>query len=157
MNKTLIQELEERLISAGLASTSEIQGCSDAEIKLLESHLKRKLPALYRNFLTGMGKGAGLFFRGTDLFFPALLELRNYAEELLRENDISWKLPEDACVFLMHQGYQFMYFKTTQGDDPPVFHYLEGNEKSEKKWESFSDFLKQSVHDYEMLKKSANR
>ena len=49
----------------------------------------------------------------------------------------------------MHQGYEFLYFPIDQGDDPPVFYYLEGENLPTKKWESFSAFLIKSLQDHE--------
>ena len=66
-----------------------------------------------------------------------MIGIKEGAEELLEDDD-TWlieergaegnpfELPDDAFIFLMHQGYQFMYFHTAdRNEDPPVYYYLE--------------------------------
>ena len=47
----------------------------------------------------------------------------------------------DAIVFAMHQGYQFLFITANEGIDPPVYHYLEEGGKFEKKADTLSEFL----------------
>jgi len=35
-------------------------------------------------------------------------------------------LPSDAFIFSMHQGYEFWYFRISEGDNPPVYGFHEG-------------------------------
>jgi SMI1/KNR4 family protein SUKH-1 len=140
-------ELVDRILRAGLAS--EIKGCSPDEVRQIEEHCGVRLPSIYRDFLLQMGHGAGMFFQGSDVFLPALLDLREAASELLEESGAAVSLPADAFVFLMHQGYEFLYFRVSEGDDPPVYFYLEGESAPEKKWPSFSAFLASSLDDHE--------
>jgi hypothetical protein len=91
-----------------------------------------------------MGHRAGRFFQGTDIFYgDGLFDLRQDAEELLEEDegDEVIRLPEDAFVFAMHQGYEFTYFRLSEGDDPPVYQFMEGKGPPVKSWPSFSDYL----------------
>ncbi|MBH8566157.1 hypothetical protein I8748_29045 [Nostoc sp. CENA67] len=45
---------------------------------------------------------------------------------LIKRDEFPEPLPEDAFVFLMHQGYMFWFLITSEGDDPPVYGYEEG-------------------------------
>jgi hypothetical protein len=45
----------------------------------------------------------------------------------------------------MHQGYEFDYFIASEGGDPPVYQYVEGNGRPLRVWNSFSDFLRKSI------------
>jgi hypothetical protein len=66
-------------------------------------------------------------------------DLHRAADTLLRE-DGQPLLPKNAFVFLMHQGYHFMYFIADgQSDDPPVYYYLEGELRMVRKFDRFSD------------------
>jgi hypothetical protein len=75
-----------------------------------------------------MGKGADGLMRGSEVLYQDLDELKEVAEALLEDNEFSEKLPDDAFVFFMHQGYQFDFFCTSEGDDPPVYRFLEGED-----------------------------
>jgi hypothetical protein len=138
----ILREVLDRLVSSGLARKQEIFGCSAGEIRQLEASIGVPLPGLYRGFLEVMGRGAGDFLIGSDLFFPEVMGLRAAAEGLLADCCPGVSLPENALVFFMHQGYQFLYMLTGEGeDDPPVYYYLEGKEAPELKWPHFSAFL----------------
>ena len=39
----------------------------------------------------------------------------------LAEDVEPFAFPDDALVFWMHQGYQFMFLRAAEGDDPPVY------------------------------------
>lgn len=129
-----------------IAVEEEIQGCSEDEIKELEKEIGHSLPTLYRNFLLNVGHHAGLLFQGTDIFFGSIKELTQEANELLEENYKSFNLPEDAFVFSMHQGYGFNYFRFSEGKNPPVYPYIEGEGDSKLAWKSFSSFLLDEIN-----------
>jgi hypothetical protein len=61
MPESAIETTVRKLRRSGLASTSEIHGCTDKQIHGLESHLGIRLPSTYRAFLSLMGMGAGRF------------------------------------------------------------------------------------------------
>ena len=99
-----MQALIGRMVSAGYARTDEIRGCTPEEVAGIEARFGLRLPQVYREFLLAMGRGAGRFFRGTDVFYPTVFELRQWAEELLEECRQPFALAGDAFVFLMHRG-----------------------------------------------------
>jgi hypothetical protein len=96
------------------------------------------LPAAYRAYLLIAGRRSPSAWVGTDCTIDWLYQLHDAAEELLRE----WGQPllsADAFVFLMHQGYQFMYFVADgRSDDPPVHYFMEGEPRVIQKFERFS-------------------
>lgn len=139
--KSLVKEL----IDANVARPSEVNGCSEYDIRQLETDLGIRLPVRYCEFLKLMGYSAGRFFLGTDIFFQHLRSLQGGASRLLRD-DGQQPLPEQAFVFGMHQGYQFVFFLLNQGDDPPVSGYLEKKGFSEIST-SFSEYLAKAVRD----------
>jgi len=118
-------------------------GCSEKEIRNLEEKLGVNLPVAYKEFLSWAGKGLGEFAVGSEFYYDQdLVDLQRMAKDLLEDNAVPFKLPEDAFVFWGHQGYQFTFFRTSQGDDPPVHYYLEAaeGEKEEIKWNYHSHF-----------------
>ncbi|MDK2127018.1 SMI1/KNR4 family protein [Parachitinimonas caeni] len=142
MNKdTLISSL----IDAQLCKQGEAKGCSQEEIAALEQSTGLSFPLQYREFLLAIGKRAGRLFQGTDIFLPAISGLKDEAINLLEENEEDFNLPKEAFVFSMHQGYEFNYFNTSEGDDPPVYQYVEGNGPPVLTWNSFSEFLNDSI------------
>ncbi len=148
MTVSRMQQLAHDIVAAGFASPEDLRGCSRAEIDALQEKFAITLPQLYVEWLTIMGHGAGQFLKGSDAFFPALLELREGAEELLAEAGGKFTLPQDAFVFLMHQGYQFLYFRTNHFDpDPPVTHFIEGKVPSQA-WDHISDYFQQVLIDH---------
>jgi hypothetical protein len=136
-----IAQVAEVLVRQGEATEATIIGCSAAEIETVEADVGRPLPLAYREFLAKMGRGAGSFFVGTDLFYPILLGLTQAARDLVAEDEVELVLPEDAIAFLMHQGYQFMFIRANKGEDPAVYYYMERSGEFVLKADRFTTFL----------------
>nr|OEJ76198.1 hypothetical protein BH720_05915 [Desertifilum tharense IPPAS B-1220] len=117
--------------------------CTEEEIFSLETDLNINLPKAYKEFLLWGGHEAGGLLEGSDCFFKHILNIQKWAIDLLNENDFPESLPKDAFVFYMHQGYEFMFFKISEGDDPPIYIYNELNNQSlfSKAYLKYSDFL----------------
>ena len=93
-----------------------------------------------------MGHNAGIFNRGSDYLYKDLFNLTSLARKTLRNSP--FELPNNAFVIFSHQGYIFAYFMLSDGDDPPVYTYMEA-EPEPKKWAtSFSEYLAKSLQEY---------
>jgi hypothetical protein len=149
MATSFIDYLAEELVKLGVAQPQEFIGCTQEQVEEIKirQHVS-SLPSLYEEFLLKMGRSAGKFLPGPEHFYPIVLELKEVAVGILKENLPSFVLPDDAFIFTENQGYEFMFFLTNEkSDDPPVFHYLEGDGKLRKEiapqqWEHLSDFYK---------------
>ncbi len=145
MEQTTVQKAREILIASGMARPQEIRGCTESEIRAHEESLGTRFPKVYYDFLEKMGRSAGKLFLGSDAFYPTIVNLRCWAIEILQESSNGVQLPNDAVVFLMHQGYVLFFFRTSDGEDPPVYRIIEGDKVPQMMHRSFSDFLMQSV------------
>ena len=121
MNPTIADGLH-RLRAAGL--TQRAVGCSLDEIAQVEMELRATLPATYREFLLALGSSGGAFLQGSDFAWSQLARINREARELVRSAGA--RLPPSAFVFLMHQGYQFLFFAVSEGRDPQVLRFEEG-------------------------------
>lgn len=151
---TRLKEIQDRIANAaeilvrrGAATEDTIEGCSAEEIEHVEAKVGCPLPLVYREFLSMMGRGAGKFYVGTDLFYPSMLGNLKAARDLVAEDQSGIVLPEGAIAFMMHQGYQFMFIRAGEGEDPPVHYYMEQSGEFVKKAEQFSQFLIDVAHD----------
>lgn len=138
---------KERILESGLATASEIKGCSEAEIAELEAKWQITLPGCYRDFLSLMGREAGQLLCGTDWTYPSLDEVKEVALLIApgtSKRDLSNRL---LFPFASHQGYQFLYFWLNEGDNPPVWHYLEGGANAKEVSPSFSKWLMDCIED----------
>lgn len=138
-----LEGVKERFKELKLVSPHELVGCTYPEITELEKKLGFSLPEAYKEFLLWMGKSAGRVLQGSDCFFKHLPYLKEWAVELLEENNFPNTLPEDAFVFFMHQGYQFSFFRLSEGDDPPTYFYCEGTNQTSftRTHNRFSEFM----------------
>lgn len=143
----MYEKLISELINFGLATKEDIQGCTINEVSNLEAKYGN-LPDSYRGFLLELGKGAGELMQGTDIFNRCLNDLNIDAIELLEENEEEFELPGDAFVFSMHQGYEFLYFNLSDGDNPVVYQYVEGEGAPTMEWNSFSEFIYESLNQH---------
>jgi SMI1 / KNR4 family (SUKH-1) len=131
------------LLDAGLITESTLLGCEEREIVELEHDLGLRLPTTYRKFLKTAGKSAGTFLEGTDFLYSDLKTLQTDAVRLLRECKVLWRPTKADFVFAAHQGYQFLFFDTSKGDDPAVHLFLEGEEGPREVAPSFSSWFMQ--------------
>jgi hypothetical protein len=142
-----------RRLSALPYATETFVGCIDTEIEQLESYANGELPCAYRHFLRLMGHKQGKLFKGSDSSLDDRFELRfrRFAEKLLERKGAEFSLPAKAFVFLMHQGYQYLYFVRDEGDDPPVYLIGERNLTPKKVADSFTEYLSSYVSDLERV------
>ncbi|MEO5644866.1 MAG: SMI1/KNR4 family protein [Bacteroidia bacterium] len=102
--------------------------CSKEEVDKVKEYAGEKLPAAYIEYLETMGRGTpDGFLRGHSCFINKIFDLKNWAEDLLVENEFSEKLRKEDFVFWMSQGYVFAFFKLNEGEDPPIYYYREGS------------------------------
>jgi len=133
--KNIIEELQK--------GRQNLIPCNAEEIEKLHGSLAHNLPKAYLEFLQIMGKNAGNFMKGSSCFIHEIPYLREWAEELLEENQFPEKLPKDTFVFWMHQGYQFAFFNLYESDNPSIYYYSEIQSQLmfEKKYKTFTNFL----------------
>jgi hypothetical protein len=145
MDESVVVAIKRSLRERGLADPSEIRGCTAVAISLLEQAYGLRFPEAYREFLAEMGRSAGELFRGSDAFYDKLVHLRGWAMEMIEESASGFELPGDAVVFLMHQGYVLFFFRTSEGDDPPVYRLRETEKAATRVNDAFSSFLTSTV------------
>ncbi|MFD0783284.1 SMI1/KNR4 family protein [Micromonospora azadirachtae] len=100
-----------------------------------------RLPPACTEFLTHMGSCAGRVLRGTDAFFPVILQMKEWAGEFFDENAGIISLPGEALVFAMHHGYLVYWMSDTSSPDPEVVLCTEGDPSPLRIWPSFTAFL----------------
>jgi hypothetical protein len=118
--------------------------CTIEEVESLEQWSGHRFPEAYREFLLWMGHNGGGLLEGSDCFYHHLKVLPSYAQELLEEDQFVGNLPDKAFIFFMHQGYQFNFFYFDDGDDPPIYWYLEEiptRTSFTQLYSSFSEFV----------------
>ena len=138
---TVLDELIRHRIEQGRATAADFRGCSDAEVANLESAVELSLPTLFKDYLRLMGKSAGEMLCGSDIRFGCLHLLTGEGREEMAGRGVT--LPPDAFVFFAHQGYDYMYFFTSDGaGDPPVHRYHSDWEDPRQVFPAFSGYLR---------------
>lgn len=132
--------VKDDLFGLGIASEDSLHSCTMAQVDEVQNCMPGKMPLAYRLFLQTMGAGAGCYFRGTSIYYPTMIGLTEDAQGILEDDDGNTKLPDDALVFAMHQGYQFFCFRCNS-DNPPVHHYMEGETEATMWADSYTQFL----------------
>lgn len=127
-------------------SKEPASGVPASELKAFEERGQYALPRAYRWYLLNVGLDPGDFLVGSDLAYLHLASLQESARALVAESNAA-ALPHAAFVFCEHQGYQLLFFRMDEGDDPPVYHYLEGDPSFVRVRESFSNWLADAVVD----------
>jgi hypothetical protein len=121
---------------------SFLEGCSDEEIKQIGLIAKGHLPSSYKTYLKLMGRKA-FFLEGDSCFIDELPFLKHWAVELLTRNKLEICLKKTDFVFWMSQGVMFCFFNLEEGEDPPIYCFVEyPNQYSFYKiCDSFTEFL----------------
>lgn len=138
---------------AHMAHLAKVSGCSDTEIESAERALRVRLPLSFRQYLSAMGHKPGALFVGSDLArMHELSDYRRTALEIMAES-AQVPLPDDAVVFLMHQGYSFDFVIADGGEDAPVWRYTEGQPAPTRYADSFAEHLESEFQMIELANK----
>ena len=98
----------------------------------IEKEKNISLPEIYKTFYKCCSVSMPEDLIGTDLINNRS-DLNQFALELLKEDGMKNFLTDKDFVFLMHQGYVFMYFRADGNPDPDVFMYSEINRVHENR------------------------
>ncbi|VVJ15377.1 Uncharacterised protein [Amycolatopsis camponoti] len=123
----------------------EVVGISPDEVE--EVRVRQgveELPLEYRRFLALMGRRAGGMLVGTDIFYPAILPLKDSLDDFPVVRDLISSVP-GSLVLGMHQGYQVYVVTDVGSSDPKVLMYEEDEDAPVSEWDSFTDFLRSEM------------
>lgn len=136
------QARQQSLFGGASGSSQEATGCTEEQIREIETAANVNLPGCYRAYLRKMGGGTNRLFRGEDdYYYPNLISAQGILSDW-RFADQDFRLPNDVFVFLMHHGHLFYYFHTENvGDDPPVYCVPDLDYNPEKVSDSTSEFF----------------
>ncbi|WP_064965755.1 SMI1/KNR4 family protein [Tenacibaculum ovolyticum] len=109
------------------------------ELNKLEKEQNLILPAIYKEFYKRCEESIPKGMVGTDLLNKRK-ELKEWAFELLKEDNVNNFLTDNDYVFMIHQGYMFWYFKADGNENPDVYFYYEGSLQPSKKTD-FKNFI----------------
>jgi SMI1 / KNR4 family (SUKH-1) len=148
-----LEKVKARVDELHVLYPDKLVPCTAEEVERLEHKIGRSLPEAYREFLLWMGHWTGGLWRGTNWLYEDLDAIQEDAVELMQRDAFPVTLPPDAFVFLMHAHYQFAFFRTSEGDDPPVYMYVETDEEIALKISDshYSDFLLDLVESDEKM------
>ena len=114
-----------RRFAALVDETDPLVQPTDDEINELERALKLRIPSALRAYFLAMGRYGGTRLVGTTTSFDQVTIMTRDARTTMER----WKqpLPDDAIVFVSHQGYDFLFVRTKEGANPPVYRWVEGD------------------------------
>lgn len=139
-----VEPADEHARIEAVAACTDALGCTPDEVARVEADFGRPLPYGIRVFLETMGRDVGGLFGGADIGYPDMLGMRRYAVDLLAENQCRHSLPDDALVFMMHQGYILWFVRS---EDPRVFGWSEGLDEDDRhEFQVVADSLGEFFH-----------
>jgi hypothetical protein len=107
-----------------------------------ESRLAVQFPQIFRAYLLEIAKAPGVLFQGSDV--AEITEFEKYRADalaLMAKTDPTLALPPQAIVFLIHQGYQFVYIIGVGGFDTPPMFWTEGSREPTQLASSFAEMV----------------
>lgn len=132
------ESIAQRLIDSGTAIPVQIQSMPESQILDLESKYGVKFPTSYRDFLAKLGCSSTDLFSSYAFVYPGVEDLRQSAVDLAARNHFS--MPANVFVILI-QDDGFLYIRTDEGEDPPVYGFQEGLSQGDLVAQSFSEWL----------------
>ena len=134
----------------------KIISCTKEEVDKLESMLpdSYQLPAAYKEFLLYGGKKIGQFYERENSFnykraLSYVQNERRAAISLLKQYEDNPHLSDDTYILTIYMTSFFNFFKLTEGENPPVYEWLEedeiGTEAIVKAYDSFTDFIRDEI------------
>jgi hypothetical protein len=148
-----------RALFNGLNFKAKAEPLTADQVKAVEQQLKIAFPNAYRDFLLWMGKSQAGVQLTADWRPDDLPRLRPKALKMLEDNKFPEKLPDDAFVFWMSQGYIFNFIRLSKGDSSPVYRYhstLDTTTFTEI-YPSFPDWLAAQIQEHVDKLKSLGR
>lgn len=125
----------------------EFQGLDDHSIdEIIKAQSADRLPESFEAYLRVAGQACGRLWVGSDSHYPRILTLKQSAISLTSETQVEIPMLNESVVFLMHQGYVFLYVSTS-GEDPSVMQFHESFAEPQQVADSFSEFVVNSVSD----------
>jgi hypothetical protein len=116
-----LDAIKTRYQALGCAPT---RGCTPAEIRQLAHQLTHPLPAAYAEFLAWAGHDAGDIFLDTEEYtYADIPEFQTAARDTLIASGMAFSLPDDAIVIQINFPAQFAFIRSSEGDDPHVYHF----------------------------------
>ena len=176
-----VDSILQRLAEVDSALLDDLVGCSEDDIASLEESFDHRLPEAFNALLRRCGRSWGDLMRGEDSSFPQMIGYREVAEALLDEladdlavdlssdvglEDLGVSLPKGAFglvldardfVFQMHQGYQFLFFRVDESEDPPVYHYNDDDPGFNMVFPSFTGWLEFCIEEEVACRTGARR
>jgi hypothetical protein len=135
-----LNDLKAKYQTFCLEEVPNVVPCSDDDISKLEQQFSCRLPLAYREFLLWMGRGGS--FIEKDHLYDSLPFLNEYARKTLAQKRSDLNLPPDTFVFAMDMSESFYFFRCIEGDNPPIYIFMDEAEQNyirgEKKLEQFS-------------------
>ena len=124
---------------AYLNSRKTFEGLEEEQVSLLEYELGVEFPILFRTFLREIGSSC--VFTGSDCNPKDYVRFLEYTADLILESGVNLFLTDQSVVFLVHQGYTFLYFESTAVYDTAIFQYTEGESAPQQITPSFAELV----------------
>jgi cell wall assembly regulator SMI1 len=117
--------------------------CTDNDIRNLEQALQCKLPATFVEFLQWAGRSSHGIFGDDYMGYSSMMWMQRMARDILRwDREPRTFLPDDAIVIMTtNQDTGFAFFRKSEGDNPPVYHYPSEHSHVERFTETYTAWL----------------
>ena len=153
MDTKRFERLLVRMDRSGVSGAAEgqvLKGCTESEIRAVETRYNLRLPMTYRQYLHVMGKRSGRLFTSDHLavFYENVREMTAdlKTRKLARSGgDITppagFAVPDKAFFIASRLDSQFEFITCDASDDSPVWYFSEGDWMVRQSHASVMDWL----------------
>ena len=156
-----IEQLIEYCALNGIGGPISCEGCSDAEIELLEQQRAVAIPNSYSSFLSHMGHSACYLFAHdhTTVNYTEAMTLHDELPARFDEEDVEFTIdiPDDGVLIGSRLGDWHWFIRCNEPDDSPVWSFgITGQHAIEKQNDSFVEWLFGWATEAELVLKQRN-
>jgi len=128
------------LIDIGVFKLDTMIGCTSNEVdEVAQSQGVERLPFSYVYFLKKLGRQYGKFMVGDFVFYPDVLELKDFLLESMNEHSVNFLLNKHDFIFWAHLNMEYFWFDVN--DDNPTIKYWYTKNSEVIELGKFSDIL----------------
>lgn len=133
-----MQFLKEMRDSIGV----KIEVSGDEELAELEKKWNTKLPLAYKEVFKIKGKYGAFSLRGNEFSIDEFEKMQQEVRDIIRRNKLEIDLDKVFVFSCFASLGNFCFYRLDEGENPPVYIFIEGDETYKKAYNSFVDFIK---------------
>lgn len=119
-----------------------IEVCNEDELLELEKKWRTNLPLAYKEVFRIKGKHGAFGLRRNEFSVDEYDKMQEAVKDIISRNHLQINLNEVFVFSCFASLGNFCFYRLDEGDNPPVYIYIEGDDTYHEAYRSFVEFIK---------------